>query len=114
MLNIFSDKNRQSAGSRWNGCTNKGYQTINDAFYGETLNFKWDIKPITNWLQFKLGVNGYAFIVTNNGYVLIHPDLRPVFQDILKPAYNAVDMIEVELMDDDRDPRDFNENLIEV
>uniref|UniRef100_A0A1B0DG25 Uncharacterized protein n=1 Tax=Phlebotomus papatasi TaxID=29031 RepID=A0A1B0DG25_PHLPP len=70
-----------------------------------------DIKRLM--MPFMLGVNGYAFIVTNNGYVLIHPDLRPVFQDILKPAYNAVDMIEVELMDDDRDPRDFNENLIE-
>ncbi|XP_055704194.1 voltage-dependent calcium channel subunit alpha-2/delta-3 isoform X3 [Phlebotomus papatasi] len=71
-----------------------------------------DIKRLM--MPFMLGVNGYAFIVTNNGYVLIHPDLRPVFQDILKPAYNAVDMIEVELMDDDRDPRDFNENLIEM
>ncbi|XP_059614107.1 voltage-dependent calcium channel subunit alpha-2/delta-3 isoform X2 [Phlebotomus argentipes] len=71
-----------------------------------------DIKRLM--MPFMLGVNGYAFIVTNNGYVLIHPDLRPIFQGILKPAYNAVDMIEVELMDDDRDPRDFNENLIEM
>ncbi|XP_055687320.1 voltage-dependent calcium channel subunit alpha-2/delta-3 isoform X1 [Lutzomyia longipalpis] len=71
-----------------------------------------DIKRLM--MPFMLGVNGYAFIVTNNGYVLIHPDLRPIFQDILKPAYNMVDMIEVELMDDDRDPRDFNENLIEM
>ncbi|KAL0134731.1 hypothetical protein PUN28_001482 [Cardiocondyla obscurior] len=61
-----------------------------------------------------LGVNGYAFIVTNNGFILIHPDLRPVFQGILKPAYNSVDMAEVELTDDDKGPRDFNEGLIQM
>uniref|UniRef100_A0A8D8E3C7 Voltage-dependent calcium channel subunit alpha-2/delta-3 n=4 Tax=Culex pipiens TaxID=7175 RepID=A0A8D8E3C7_CULPI len=61
-----------------------------------------------------LGVNGYAFIVTNNGYILTHPDFRPVFQDILKPAYNTVDMIEVELTDDDRGPRDFNPALLHI
>lgn len=62
----------------------------------------------------QVGVNGYAFIVTNNGHVLIHPDLRPVFENILKPAYNSVDMAELELMDDDREPRQFDANLIEV
>ncbi|XP_019696116.1 voltage-dependent calcium channel subunit alpha-2/delta-3 isoform X6 [Harpegnathos saltator] len=59
-----------------------------------------------------LGVNGYAFIVTNNGFILIHPDLRPVFQGILKPAYNSVDMAEVELMDHDKGPREFDEGII--
>ncbi|XP_068145665.1 voltage-dependent calcium channel subunit alpha-2/delta-3 isoform X6 [Drosophila tropicalis] len=64
---------------------------------------------------FVLGVNGYAFIVTNNGYVLFHPDFRPIFQGyILKPAYNSVDMIEVELLDDDRLPRDFNPVLMTI
>ncbi|XP_023033744.1 voltage-dependent calcium channel subunit alpha-2/delta-3 isoform X1 [Drosophila willistoni] len=64
---------------------------------------------------FMLGVNGYAFIVTNNGYVLFHPDFRPIFQGyILKPAYNSVDMIEVELLDDDRPPRDFNPVLMTI
>ncbi|XP_053674579.1 voltage-dependent calcium channel subunit alpha-2/delta-3 [Anopheles nili] len=61
-----------------------------------------------------LGVNGYAFIVTNNGYILTHPDFRPVFQDILKPAYNTVDMIEVELTDDDQGPREFNNMLLNM
>ncbi|XP_041769971.1 voltage-dependent calcium channel subunit alpha-2/delta-3 isoform X3 [Anopheles merus] len=61
-----------------------------------------------------LGVNGYAFIVTNNGYILTHPDFRPVFQDILKPAYNTVDMIEVELTDDDQGPREFNNQLLNM
>ncbi|XP_044586279.1 voltage-dependent calcium channel subunit alpha-2/delta-3 isoform X2 [Cotesia glomerata] len=59
-----------------------------------------------------LGVNGHSFIVTNNGYVLIHPDLRPVFQGILKPSYNAVDMAEVELMDSGRGPREFDEGIL--
>nr|XP_036670110.1 voltage-dependent calcium channel subunit alpha-2/delta-3 isoform X2 [Drosophila suzukii] len=64
---------------------------------------------------FTLGVNGYAFIVTNNGYVLFHPDFRPIFQGyILKPSYNSVDMIEVELLDDDRAARDFNPVLMTI
>ncbi|XP_011305922.1 voltage-dependent calcium channel subunit alpha-2/delta-3 isoform X2 [Fopius arisanus] len=62
-------------------------------------------------LPYKLGVNGYAFIVTNNGYILIHPDLRPVFQGILKPSYNAVDMAEVELLELGG-PRDFDAMIL--
>lgn len=85
-----------------------------------------------------MGVNGYAFIVNNNGYVLTHPDLRPTvryhlkyilkmnickfyfisysnqFQGILKPAYNTIDMLEVELLDDDSEPRAFSEELLKV
>merc|ERR1719361_2649768 len=54
---------------------------------------------------YKLGVNGYAYAVNNNGYILFHPDLRPMvprterFQEILKPNYNSVDLTEVELVD---------------
>merc|ERR1719342_1636817 len=47
---------------------------------------------------YKLGVNGYSFAVNNNGYILYHPDLRPMFQEILKPNYNSVDFAEVELV----------------
>lgn len=36
------------------------------------------------------------------------------FQGILKPAYNSVDMAEVELMDQDREPREFDEGIIMV
>nr|XP_017106912.1 voltage-dependent calcium channel subunit alpha-2/delta-3 isoform X8 [Drosophila bipectinata] len=72
-----------------------------------------DIKKLLS--PFMLGVNGYAFIVTNNGYILFHPDFRPIFQGyILKPSYNSVDMIEVELLDDDRPARDFNPVLLTI
>ncbi|EEB14544.1 conserved hypothetical protein [Pediculus humanus corporis] len=63
---------------------------------------------------FRLGVNAYAFIVTNNGYILYHPDLRPVFQGILKPNYNSIDMAEIELVSDGSGPREFNKDLLDL
>lgn len=52
--------------------------------------------------QHKLGVNGYSFIIDNNGRVVYHPDLRPLtdggqYSSTLKPKYNTVDLTEVEL-----------------
>ncbi|KAG4073749.1 hypothetical protein HA402_000973 [Bradysia odoriphaga] len=71
------------------------------------------IKEIQKFLApFQLGVNGYGFIVTNNGFILSHPDHRPVYRDILKPDYNSVDLAEVEMIDDDSEPRDFSEDLL--
>ncbi|KAL3271275.1 hypothetical protein HHI36_021766 [Cryptolaemus montrouzieri] len=64
-------------------------------------------------LPYRLGVNGYAFIVTNNGYILCHPDFRPVHEGILKPAYNRVDLTEIEILDDDADPRMWSEEMKE-
>ncbi|XP_025423406.1 voltage-dependent calcium channel subunit alpha-2/delta-3 isoform X3 [Sipha flava] len=59
-----------------------------------------------------LGVNNYAFIVTNNGFIVTHPDLRPVFEDILKPNYNSIDLTEVELVDSDNNPREFDQSIL--
>ncbi|XP_047117429.1 voltage-dependent calcium channel subunit alpha-2/delta-3 isoform X2 [Schistocerca piceifrons] len=61
-----------------------------------------------------LGVNAYAFMVTNNGHILTHPDHRPAFQGILKPNYNSVDMTEVELENTDREARDFSPKMLKL
>uniref|UniRef100_A0A2C9KX70 Voltage-dependent calcium channel alpha-2/delta subunit conserved region domain-containing protein n=1 Tax=Biomphalaria glabrata TaxID=6526 RepID=A0A2C9KX70_BIOGL len=53
-----------------------------------------------------LGVNGYAFAITNHGYVLFHPDYRPFYKEKgsgpqqtlkVRPKYNSVELSEVEL-----------------
>ncbi|KAJ1527843.1 hypothetical protein ONE63_007783 [Megalurothrips usitatus] len=46
-----------------------------------------------------VGVNAYVFMVTNNGFIIFHPDLRPRFNGILKPGFNSVDMVDIELED---------------
>ncbi|XP_038145294.1 voltage-dependent calcium channel subunit alpha-2/delta-4 [Cyprinodon tularosa] len=53
--------------------------------------------------RYKLGIHGYAFLITNNGYILSHPELRPLYKEGKKlkpkPNYNSVDLSEVEWED---------------
>ncbi|XP_060741743.1 voltage-dependent calcium channel subunit alpha-2/delta-4 isoform X2 [Tachysurus vachellii] len=53
--------------------------------------------------RYKLGTHGYAFLITNNGYILAHPNLRPLYKDGKKlkpkPNYNSVDLTEAEWED---------------
>ncbi|KAF7492014.1 Voltage-dependent calcium channel subunit alpha-2/delta-3 [Sarcoptes scabiei] len=60
---------------------------------------------------FKLGVNGYSFMINNNGYLLNHPDLRPTFEGFLKPFYHSVDMSEVELANNTLGPRQIDSDI---
>ncbi|XP_073675191.1 cingulin-like [Garra rufa] len=49
-----------------------------------------------------LGIHGYAFAITNNGYILTHPDLQPLYEEgkkRRKPSYSSVDLSEVEWED---------------
>ncbi|CAG9766981.1 unnamed protein product [Ceutorhynchus assimilis] len=62
----------------------------------------------------KIGVNGYAFIITNNGYILMHPDHRTEFEYILKPTFNRVDILETEILDDNNEPRIFGDDIVKL
>ena len=53
---------------------------------------------------YKLGVNAYSFAITNNGMLLWHPDLRPLYQGLLKPFYNSVNFLQAEIPDKENEP----------
>ncbi|CAG9828462.1 unnamed protein product [Diabrotica balteata] len=69
--------------------------------------------------SYKLGVNGYSFIVNNNGHVLYHPDLRPLenndlYEDTLEPKYISADLTEVELVENENGPRENHTLLLDL
>ncbi|XP_041974818.1 voltage-dependent calcium channel subunit alpha-2/delta-3 isoform X2 [Aricia agestis] len=59
----------------------------------------------------QLGVNGYSFIVSNNGYLLLHPLLITTINDKLQENYNSVDFVEVEQVDDGKGPRELGQKI---
>ncbi|VVC44398.1 Hypothetical protein CINCED_3A000365 [Cinara cedri] len=63
---------------------------------------------------YKLGANGYSFILDNNGHVLYHPDFRPTQSDSVRPQYKTVDLSEIELPDVDANNKVNNTLLLEL
>lgn len=47
-------------------------------------------------LPYKLGVNGYSFIINNNGYMMLHPELRIGDDGSVRDNYNTIDFTEIE------------------
>ncbi|XP_014677375.1 PREDICTED: voltage-dependent calcium channel subunit alpha-2/delta-3-like [Priapulus caudatus] len=74
------------------------------AEYGHLLGVMGTDVPLKELLkltpQFQLGPNGYSFAITNNGYILFHPDLRPIYKGHINTNYNSIDLSEVELETD--------------
>ncbi|XP_066248277.1 voltage-dependent calcium channel subunit alpha-2/delta-3 [Euwallacea similis] len=68
---------------------------------------------------YKLGVNGYSFIVNNNGHILYHPNLKPPrtsekYEQSLEPQYLSVDLSEVELIENENGPRENHSALLDL
>ncbi|GBP42128.1 hypothetical protein EVAR_21132_1 [Eumeta japonica] len=62
----------------------------------------------------QLGVNGYSFIVSNNGYLLLHPLLITSINEKLQKNYNSVDFVEVEQIDDGNGARILGEEILRL
>ncbi|XP_026724176.1 voltage-dependent calcium channel subunit alpha-2/delta-4 isoform X6 [Athene cunicularia] len=105
---------------KWIACNNKGYYTqistladvqenvmeyLHVLSRPMVINHDHDIIWTEAYMDSALGVHGYAFLNTNNGYILSHPDLRPLYKEGKKlkpkPNYNSVDLSEVEWEDRD-------------
>ncbi|XP_026738647.1 voltage-dependent calcium channel subunit alpha-2/delta-4 isoform X1 [Trichoplusia ni] len=59
----------------------------------------------------QLGVNGYSFIVSNNGFLLLHPLLTTTINGVLQKNYNSVDFAEVEQVDDGKGTRELGDQI---
>ncbi|KAF3856196.1 hypothetical protein F7725_016919 [Dissostichus mawsoni] len=56
---------------------------------------------------YRLGANGYTFAIDPNGYVLLHPNLRPKIFDYKEPV--TLDFLDAELEDSNKEERYIDE-----
>ncbi|CAF3365398.1 unnamed protein product [Rotaria socialis] len=49
--------------------------------------------------KYRLGVHAYSFMINHNGYLMFHPDLRPVLGPYRKQNYHSIDLDMVEIPD---------------
>ncbi|KAK4871804.1 hypothetical protein RN001_015928 [Aquatica leii] len=85
---------------------------------GELLGVAGTDVPIADiaklMFPYKTGACSHSFIVSNNGYVLKHPGLSPIFDGELTVNYNSVDLSEVEQLDDGAGPRKIGQDLLDL
>ncbi|CAG9759535.1 unnamed protein product [Ceutorhynchus assimilis] len=96
-------------------CYDRKINKMNDTRTAELLGVAGTDVPLEEFMKltrpYKIGVNAYAFIVSNNGYVLMHPALKPMFEGIEKENYNSIDITEVEQHYNDIHPRQMSESV---
>ncbi|XP_062977175.1 voltage-dependent calcium channel subunit alpha-2/delta-2 isoform X2 [Elgaria multicarinata webbii] len=66
-----------------------------------------DIKKLTP--RYNLGANGYVFAIDLNGYVLLHPNLRPQIINFQEPV--TLDFLDAELEDENKE--DIRRSMID-
>ncbi|XP_037958547.1 voltage-dependent calcium channel subunit alpha-2/delta-3 [Teleopsis dalmanni] len=98
---------------------NRTYRSINGTKRARLLGVAGTDVPVEDinklTLPYKLGVNGYSFVVSNNGYMLLHPDLRPIGPSgRMNPNYNSIDFTEVEHLYEDNVPREPGDSILEL
>lgn len=80
------------------------------------------IQEITNLVpKGKLGANAYTFMYTHHGYVLFHPNMKPMYHKIkgsksaekeFRPFFNTIDITEMEYAVDHEELHEFRQKLL--
>ncbi|XP_028173153.1 voltage-dependent calcium channel subunit alpha-2/delta-3-like isoform X2 [Ostrinia furnacalis] len=79
----------------------------------ENITIKLDEENQRNATR-TLGPGGVLFVIDHRGNIVLHDNLKPVFDgDLLKPGYRTVDIINLEQPAKEHAPRDYPEKWLE-